>query len=138
METDMAAVAEMAGQVARTLAARQETRRREAAALFCLVCGPEWSEWWATVIQLLDGIPRTLGDDLNRVLDSMDARTAQAKDIGAFAAPDRYLVKRATEEMRKRGLKWPPFPPSTGLAGPSAAKRGVGDTVAPPNRQRRF
>lgn len=141
MREDMVEVCSMVPQVCDALRVGQDGRRKEVAALFCRACGHDWHDWWDAVVGLLwesGGIPRSLTDDLNRVLDSQNPRVAAAKDIGAFTAPDRYLVKQATAALRHRGVRWPSFPSTGRLADPSGNKRACGDTVAPPDRYRRF
>lgn len=88
--------------------------------------GSEWSGWWQTVLARLDGPTAGLCDALQAVQDSMDADIAARKDIGAFRDPGRFLVKVATQECKRAGVRWPDFP---------APRKVCGDTVAPSRRQ---
>ena len=72
-----------------------------------------WLQWWRKVFSEYEksgGRLSELEAHVKYAEDCADPQTRKAKDLGQLKNPGGYLVKKTTEALARRHLRWPKFP----------------------------
>ena len=78
-----------------------------------------WLQWWRKVFSEYEksgGRLCKLEEHVKYAEDCADPQTRKAKDLGELKNPGGYLVKKTTEALDKRHLRWPKFPMKEDIA----------------------